>query len=303
MATRSAASSAVVCRHEEYRPKPELVPRSVRQAVLEAVGGWGLYSVARIEDLFRNEGFEPAEGVQLESSGQRRQEAELFQAAIDFSSPEQVQRYLRVIEEIIEDHQGDGDFEVARRERLLRALRRADIELDEKGRLHLPVHRDLGSLLLIDLPTESDIRLHMSRLSRLEQEPEEMIGAAKELVEATVKHVLLELDGEVPDDRDLPGLSKRALSKLRLHPTAIAPTAKGAEVMMRILEGQARTAPSLAELRNLGYGTGHGQGRRVKGLKRRHAELAARSAITFTAFVLDTLHDEDAPWRTEPPGG
>jgi hypothetical protein len=66
---------------------------------------------------------------------------------------------------------------------------------------------------------------------------------------------------------------------------------------MRILGGQAQTAPGLAELRNLGYGTGHGQGRRIKGLKRRHAELAARSAITFAAFVLDTLHDEDAPWR------
>lgn len=285
------------------RLKPELIPRSVRQAVLDAVGGWGLYSVARIADLFRNEGFEPAEGVQLESSGQRRQEAELFQAAIDFSSPQQVRRYLRVIEEIIEDHQGDGDFEKTRRDKLLRALRRSDIELDEKGRLHLPVHRDLGSLSLLDLPTESDIRLHMSRLSRLEQEPEEMIGAAKELVEAAVKHVLLELDGEVPENQDLPGLTKRALAKLGLHPTAIAPTAKGAEIMKRILEGQARTAPGLAELRNLGYGTGHGQARRVKGLKRRHAELAARSAITFTAFVLDTLHDADAPWRTEAPSG
>lgn len=177
------------------RQKPELIPRSVRQAVLDAVGGWGPYSVAQIAALFRNEGFEPARGVQLESSGQRRQEAELFQAAIDFLMPQQVQRYLRVIEEIIEDHEGDGAFEKTRRDRLVRALRRSDIELDDKGRLDLPVHRDLGSLSLIDLPTESDIRLHMTRLSRLEQEPEEMIGAAKELVEATVKHVLLELDG------------------------------------------------------------------------------------------------------------
>lgn len=64
---------------------------------------------------------------------------------------------------------------------------------------------------------------------------------------------------------------------------------------MRILGGQAQTAPGLAELRNLGYGTGHGRGQRIKGLKRRHAELAARSAITFAAFVLNTLHDEDAP--------
>jgi len=286
------------------RRRPELIPRSVRQALIEAVGGWGLYTVTEIDSLFRNEGFTPAEGIDPESNGVRRQTAEAYQAAIDFGSPEQVERYLRVVEVVLDDHLRDENvvdaFEPERKrrgEKLLRALRRADIELDEKGRLRLPVHRDLGSLALIDVPTESDVRLHMSRLARLEQEPEEMIGAAKELVEATVKHVLLELDSEVPENEDLPALTKKALTKLGLHPTVIAPTAKGAEIMKRILEGQARTAPGLAELRNLGYGTGHGQGRRVKGLKRRHAELAARSAITFTAFVLDTLHDEDAPWR------
>lgn len=290
------------------RRRSELIPRAVRQAVIDAVGGWGLYSVVEISNLFRNEGFEPAEDVDPESSGVRRQTAEVFQAAIDFSSTEQVERYLRVVEQIVDDHlrtEGDLDaFEPERKRRgdkLLRALQRADIELDEKGRLRLPVHRDLGSLSLIDVPTESDIRLHMSRLSRLEQEPEEMVGAAKELVEATVKHVLLELDGAIPENKDLPELTKLALGKLKLHPTAIAPDAKGAEVMIRILGGQAQTPIGLAELRNLGYGTGHGQGRRVKGLKRRHAELGARSAITFSAFVLDTLHDPDAPWRTPQP--
>ncbi len=288
------------------RRKDDLIPRSVRQAVIEAVGGWGLYTVGQIGELFRAEDFESANEFQPATSGQRRQEAEAFQVEIDFRSSEQVERYLRVVEHILDDHLGDApsneltdDARKGRGDKLLRALQRAGVERDEKGRLRLPAHRDLGSLSMIDLPSESDIRLHMSRLSRLEQEPEEMIGAAKELVEATVKHVLLELEGAVPENQDLPGLSKQALSKLGLHPSAIAPTAKGAEIMKRILEGQARTAPGLAELRNLGYGTGHGQGRRVKGLKRRHAELAARSAITFSAFVLDTLHDEDAPWRKD----
>lgn len=283
------------------RRRPELIPRAVRQALIDTVGGWGLYSVAQISDLFRNEDFSPASEVDFSSGGARRQEAEAFQAAIDFSSTEQVERYLRIVEQVLDDHAGDGEFEKTRREKLLRVLRRANLELDEKGRLRLPVQQDLGSILVIDLPSESDLRLHMGRLARLEQEPEEMIGAAKELVEATVKHVLIELDGAVPPNQDLPGLTKLALTKLGLHPTAIAPTAKGAEIMMRILGGQAQTAPGLAELRNLGYGTGHGQGRRVKGLKRRHAELAARSAITFTAFILDTLHDEDAPWRKASP--
>src|SRR6187401_1617565 len=66
-------------------------------------------------------------------------------------------------------------------------------------------------------PTDSDIRLHLGRLERLDQEPEELIGAAKDLVEATPKHVLLTLD--IPFDRngDVAALSKQALASLALH--------------------------------------------------------------------------------------
>ncbi len=280
--------------------RPELVPRAVRQAVEDTVGGWGLYTKGQIADLFRNEGFARDENY-VGPGGERKQMAGSFHAAIDFSSASDVDRYLRVVEQILDDH--DTDSERATRDRLIRVMGRSGIDLDERGRLKLTAPRSLGSLALDEVPRESDIRLHLSRLERLEQEPEEMIGAAKELVEATVKHVLLELEGEIPENDDMPALTKRALAKLNLHPTAIAPTKKGAEIMVRILGGQAQTAPGLAELRNLGYGTGHGQGRRIKGLKRRHAELAARSATTFAAFVLDTLHDEDAPWRKDGLGG
>jgi hypothetical protein len=141
--------------------------------------------------------------------------------------------------------------------------------------------------------------LQLARLERLEQEPEEMIGAAKELVEPTAKHVLLELGEEPPPNADLAALSKLALKKLNLHPEAIAPTTAGAEIMIRILGSLGQTAGGLAELRNRGYGTGHGAGRRIRGLARRHAEFAARSAVAYTSFVLDTLQDPDAPWRPE----
>jgi Abortive infection C-terminus len=287
------------------KPRPELLPRAVQVAVVDAVGGWGLYKVREIADLFLNEGFTRAEDFVGEGGGQRRNEAAAFQAAIDFSDPSEVERYLRVVEKILDDHDTDQLQET--RQRLLKALTRADIHLDERGRLRLPAHRALSLSRLGDLPTESGIRLHLARLERLEQEPEEMIGAAKELVEATIKHVLLETGEEIPENSDIPALNKRALARLKIHPEAIAPTTKGAEVMVRILGGLAQTAAGLAELRNLGYGTGHGQSRRIAGLKRRHAEFAARSAIAYVAFVLDTLGDIDAPWRREsdktPPEG
>jgi hypothetical protein len=145
---------------------------------------------------------------------------------------------------------------------------------------------------------ESAIRLHVERLERLDQEPEELIGAAKELIEATAKFVLMELGETFGDHEDVAALSKKALVRLKLHPETIAPTARGAEVMTRLLGGLAQVAGGLAELRNMGYGTGHGRGRRVSGIKPRHAEFAARSAVAYATFVLDTFEDEDAPWRT-----
>lgn len=282
--------------------RPDLIPRAVRQAVVDAVSGWGLYTIAQIGDLFRDEGFEPADSFESGGGGQRKH-AEAFQAAIDFRDPDQVERYLRVVERILDDHaEASNEDGKERHERLTRALKRADIERDARGRLRLPAHRALGVPALEDVPTESGIRFNLARLERLEQEPEEMIGAAKELVEATAKHVLLELGEEVPPDADLPALSKLALKKLNLHPEAIAPTTKGAEVMRRILGSLGQTATGLADLRNMGYATGHGAGRRVRGLAPRHAEFAARAATTYTSFELDTLHDPEAAWRGGGPG-
>lgn len=277
------------------RLRPELVPRAVQAAVIDSVGGWGIYKVRDIAEMFLNEDFVRPEDFIAGAGGQRREEAAAFQALIDFSDPGEVERYLRVVEKILDDHDTDQLQET--RQRLLKTLKRAGIQLDERGRLRLPARRAMSLARIDHLPTESGIRFQLARLERLEQEPEEMIGAAKELMEATIKHVLIETGEQVPENADVPSLSKKALARLRLHPDAIAPTAKGADVMVRILGGLGQTAAGLAELRNLGYGTGHGQSQRVTGLKRRHAEFAARSAIAYVAFVLATLDDPDAPWR------
>lgn len=275
----------------------ELIPRDVRVAVIEAAGGWCNYTLREIADLFESQSFTET-AFEPEGSGVRRQLVRAYQEMIDFTDGEQAERYLRLIEVIVDNEEGVENDEIEfLLARFMKALRRADIERDARGHFQLPRRGRVTVPLLADAPDESGIRLHLERLERLEQEPEEMIGAAKELVEATAKHVLLELGEEVPATADLPALSKLALKKLKLHPEGVAPTAKGAEVMMRVLGSLGQAAGGLAELRNLGYGTGHGAGRRIKGIKRRHAEFAARAAIAFTTFVLDTLNDQDAPWR------
>jgi hypothetical protein len=146
-------------------------------------------------------------------------------------------------------------------------------------------------------PTESGIRLAISSLERPDAEPEERVGAAKELVEAAVKFALDELREPYGPHDDLGVLAKRAHARLRVDPSGVAPTTKGAETILRILGGLAAIPSGLSELRNAGYGTGHGRGRRIAGIRPRHAELAARAAIAYATFILDTLQDPDAPWR------
>lgn len=282
------------------RGRADIVPISVRSALRDAMGGWGPYTVAEVGEIFVAYDFPPTSGEYDQSHGARANEADRYQAAIDFSDVAHVERYLQLVQEVLDDNAGDE--RTYPRERLQKALKRASITADETGRLQLPKPAATKTLDPARVPTESDIRLHLGRLERLDQEPEELIGAAKDLVEATAKYVLLTL--EVPLDRnaDVAALSKRALASLGLHPEAIAPTAKGADPMKRILGGLGQIAAGLAELRNLGYGVGHGQGRRVAGLQQRHAEFAARSATAYAAFVLDTLSDPKAPWRTKARG-
>lgn len=171
--------------------RPELIPRTVRNALRDAMGGWGPYTVDEVGELFEAYDFKPTAGEYDISHGQRANEADRYQAAIDFTDVEAVERYLRLVEEVIEANVGDE--RASQLDRLQKALKRAGIEPDASGRLQLPKSAGAKALDPSRVPTDSDIRLHLGRLERLDQEPEELIGAAKDLVEATAKHVLLTL--------------------------------------------------------------------------------------------------------------
>ena len=68
-----------------------------------------------------------------------------------------------------------------------------------------------------------------------------------------------------------------------LHPLLRRPRADGSDGVKKILGSITGVAISVAELRNRGYGTGHG------------ASLAVNAAITWCQLMLDTLADTNAP--------
>ncbi|MBI3748373.1 MAG: abortive infection family protein [Chloroflexi bacterium] len=222
-------------------------------------------------------------------------------STIDFSSPDHIRRYLRVVERVLEQlgdtsrittHPWAGDTA----KKILRELRRAGVVPDVHERLELPA-RVGSSRALAAAPDETGIRLTINALGRTDAEPEERIGAAKDLVEATIKFGLDQLGETYGPRDDIGALAKRLHARLRVDPSGIAPTAAGADTIVRILGGLTNIPAGLAELRNAGYGTGHGRARRISGIKDRHAELAARAAVAYATFLLDTLTDPEAPWR------
>jgi Abortive infection C-terminus len=197
-------------------------------------------------------------------------------------------------------HEGQGSWQ-ARREIVDRLLDPCRIDLAE---LEMHAGPKITAEAIASLRNATAIREHLDRLQRsAHNDPPLAIGTAKELVESTAKTVLLET-GEVVDDREsLPSLVSRAQRALGLHPASARPGPDGTDAVKRILGGLMSITAGLGELRNRGYGTGHGpKGERV-GLHPRHAHLAVNAAMTWCSIMLDTLADPAAPWRREPTSG
>jgi hypothetical protein len=101
----------------------------------------------------------------------------------------------------------------------------------------------------------------------------------------------------VDDKADLPTLVRNAQQALGVHPSSATPGPDGSDAVKKILGAVSSIAIGLAELRNRGYGTGHGSASVPVGLAPRHAHLAVNAAFTWCQLMLDTLADPKAPWR------
>jgi hypothetical protein len=245
-----------------------------------------------IRDLFTAEGFHEAE-YSHEISGARRDLVERFYASADWSQEGTRARFLRVCEGIISDPREPAETSV---ENLRSMICREGFEIDDLGRIRRPGEA-LASVLLSQLSDESAIRLHLARIQdAVDDRPEEVIGAAKDLIEATAKHVLIQLGESVPRNANLPELARLAQRALALHPEVLAPTRPGADTIKKILGALSTIVVGVAEMRNF-YGTGHGQVERTLGLHARHARLTALVAQAYVTFLLETLSDPRSPWK------
>lgn len=271
----------------------KLVSRAVRTAFRNLASGIVL---GRIDDLWQDEGFGPADqshGI----SGERRSLYQGYLDAVDWTDQPQVARALRVFERTA------MGFERQYTQPAFDLLERDGYKVAADGRISGGPVSALRETALSTLSDPAVIREHLNRISRAigSEDPAQAIGSAKELIESTAKVILQEVSQAVDDSWDLPKLALEAQVALLVHPTTTAPGPDGGDAIKRILGGVTIVAAGVAELRNRGYGTGHGPSGPRTGLGARHAHLAVGAARVWCEFMLDTLGDPQAPWRRSNP--
>jgi hypothetical protein len=132
-----------------------------------------------------------------------------------------------------------------------------------------------------------DVDEYAVRIRRgLRDDPAQAIGSAKELLEMVLKAVL-ELHGTGKETKlEIPKLLKDANVKLGLDPGGVRGAEPGAEQRRKSLGALGQLVTGIAELRNAGFGTGHGVSQRPE-LDVATARLAVSAAVAAATFYIE----------------
>jgi hypothetical protein len=279
--------------------KKELVSKATRNEVRHHVTNLAL---GAIREYWENEGFVAVADLPSQDSSVRRSTFDSYSAAVDWADHRHVERALRVFQSLLRRLQREGLSNQAPSFDEVRDLLAQDgYALDQDLRIHA---RHLGHLQphIENLSDPSGIQAELERIRRsVTEHPDDAIGAAKQLIEATAKVVLKERGQPVSDHDDLADLVKRSQQALLLHPrqSPALTDPDAASAVKKILGGLSSIALGVTELRNQ-YGSGHGRLSAPSGLSPRHARLAVNAASTWCEVMLETLADPSAPWRNAP---
>jgi hypothetical protein len=176
----------------------------------------------------------------------------------------------------------EADSSDAQRVEALRAaFRRAGYSLSEDGQL-----LTVGG---IDLTTGNRDALdeQIERLRRATDDSAQLLGSAKDLLEAVAKFVLEELGSPVNHTTDFNQLWYLARERLGIRPEDVAAGQPGADQVKKILGASWTIAEQVNQLRNV-QGTGHGR-TLPTALSAEAALLVVREVCSLGQFVLDTL--------------
>ena len=141
----------------------------------------------------------------------------------------------------------------------------------------------------IDLSTGGREALdeNLDRLRRAADDPAQLLGSAKDLLEAVAKFVLEEYSVPVPKNPDFDYLWHLARERLYLLPEQVNNKLPGANNIKAILQSSWKIAEQVNKLRNF-QGTGHGR-TLPTGVSSDMALMIVREACSVAEFTLATL--------------
>lgn len=276
-----------------------LLSERARFAVRDAMSGTTL---REINQMWQDEGFAPVLEDPAPVGGQRVTHFQGYLDKVDWTDADHVRRALRVFETAVKPMFANDETLQAtegQRERIRRLFAKDGVTVTDDGQF---VGDPLGPVVASSLDALTDpsvIEEHLERIARavVSQDPAQAIGSAKELIESTAKLVLFETGYQITGREELPELVKLAQEQLQVHPTQAKVGPDGTGPVRKILGASITITTGVTELRNAGFGTGHGGAAPRSGLGPRHARLTVNAARTWCEFILDTLADEKAPWR------
>jgi hypothetical protein len=139
-----------------------------------------------------------------------------------------------------------------------------------------------------------DVDEHAVRIRRgLHEDPAQAIGSSKELLETVLKAVL-GLHGAGPETKvDIPKLVKDANVALGLDAAGVRNEDPGAKQRRQLLGSLSHIVNSAAELRNAGFGTGHGVSQRPT-LDIATARLVVSAAVAVATFYIEASATQQA---------
>ena len=229
--------------------------------------------------FFEGAGLSPDDTHDPQVQGMRRGLVEQYYSRIDFTSHSHVRRLLLAYQNIILQLSRSNSVEA---EDLLRRMKADGYEFDGERFVPLPSkpHPLIEEIQALAAALDLEgLNAEVSRLAHAaEEDPPLAVGTAKEMVETVCKSILKGRVG-TSQSGDLPSLVRAVAKELLLLPENIPNSAKGYDVIRRILSSLNQVAQGLAELRNL-YGTGHGRDGRHIGIQPRHARLAVKACQT-----------------------
>lgn len=127
----------------------------------------------------------------------------------------------------------------------------------------------------------------LERLRRATDDPGQLLGSSKDLLEAVAKFVLEELDMPIPNNASFDHLWHLARDRLGILPQQIDSTLPGATSIRSILQASWDIARQVNILRGL-QGTGHGR-TLPTGVSAEMALMVVREACSVAQFTLESL--------------